>query len=178
MERQAQFIGPFRKRPGVQKPDRFCMIFSSTPNSHFKTKTNAPFLCCLLSFKQYLQVRINKMINGIDYHPSPSELISRIHPFRVLSLYFLNFLTNFCRYNCDKSSNLWCSDFHSCLPPGEILPQVLIITPDGGKLLIPPRQRFLENLFLSLERGRKLCCYSCLQLIITFHFINIAFDYI
>ena len=106
---------------GVQKLDTFCMIFSSTPNSYFKTKTNASS-CCLLSFKQYLQVRINKMINSVDYHPSPSELISRIHPFRVLSLYFLNFLTNFCRYNCDKSSNLWCSDFHSCLPPGESLP--------------------------------------------------------
>ena len=87
MERQAQFIGPFRKRPGVQKPDRFYMIFSSTPNSYFKTKTNASS-CCLLSFKQYLQVRINKMINGIDYHPSPSELISRIHPFRVLSIFW------------------------------------------------------------------------------------------
>ena len=103
-------------------PETTGVPLSSTLNSHFKTKTNAPFLCCLLPFKQYLQVRINKMINSVDYHPSPSELISRIHPFTVLSLYFLNFLTNFCRYNCDKSSNLWCSDFHSCLPPGESLP--------------------------------------------------------
>ena len=30
------------------------------------------------------QVRINKMVNSLDYHPCPSRLASRIHPFIFL----------------------------------------------------------------------------------------------
>ena len=69
-------------------------------------KINAPIFCCPLFFEEYLnlQVRINKMGNEhtIDYHPSPSELTSRIHPLIFLwsskgfiSLeYLLNFFSN------------------------------------------------------------------------------------
>ena len=46
-------------------------------------KINAPIFCCPLFFKNYLnpQVRINKIVNKhtVDYHPSPSQLTSRIH---------------------------------------------------------------------------------------------------
>ena len=66
------------------------MKFSSTPNTsvrrclypHFKI--NAPIFCCPLISENYLdpQVRINKMVNKhtVDYHPSPLQLTSRIHP--------------------------------------------------------------------------------------------------
>ena len=47
-------------------------------------KINPPILCCSLFSENYLnpQVRINKMVNKhtVNYHPSPSQLISRIHP--------------------------------------------------------------------------------------------------
>ena len=46
-------------------------------------KINPPIFCSSLFSENYfnLQARINKMINmhTVDYHPSPSELISRIH---------------------------------------------------------------------------------------------------
>ena len=47
-------------------------------------KMNPPISCCPLFSENYLntQVRINKMINKhtVNYHPSPSQWISRIHP--------------------------------------------------------------------------------------------------
>ena len=47
-------------------------------------KINSPIFCCPLFSENYLnpQVRINKMVNKhtVDYHLSPSQLISRIHP--------------------------------------------------------------------------------------------------
>ena len=51
-------------------------------NIHY-FKINPPIFCCPLFSKNYLnpQARINKMVNKhtVDYHPSPSQLISRIH---------------------------------------------------------------------------------------------------
>ena len=50
--------------------------------SIFQNQT--PIFCCPLFSENYLnsQVRINKLINKhtVDYHPSPSQLISRIQP--------------------------------------------------------------------------------------------------
>ena len=47
-------------------------------------KINAPICCCPFFSENYLnpQARISKMVNKhtVDYHPSPSELISRITP--------------------------------------------------------------------------------------------------
>ena len=47
-------------------------------------KINAPIFCCPLFSENYLnpQVKINKMVHKhtVDYQPSPSKLISRIHP--------------------------------------------------------------------------------------------------
>ena len=74
-----------------KKADRLCMKFSSTSNTsvqsclYLLTQNQCPhFLLSPLLFKEYLnpQVRINKMANKhtADYHPSPSQLTSRIHP--------------------------------------------------------------------------------------------------
>ena len=47
------------------------------------SKINPPIFCCPLFSENYFnpQVRINKMVNKhtVDYHPSPSQLISKIH---------------------------------------------------------------------------------------------------
>ena len=46
-------------------------------------KINPSIFCCPLFSENYFkpQVRINQMVNKhtVDYHPSPSQLISRIH---------------------------------------------------------------------------------------------------
>ena len=46
-------------------------------------KINPPIFCCPLFSENYLnpQVKISKMVNKhtVNYHPSPSQLISRIH---------------------------------------------------------------------------------------------------
>ena len=51
-------------------------------------KINAPIFCCPLFLEEYLnpQVRINKMVNEhtADYHSNPSELTSRIHPWKYI----------------------------------------------------------------------------------------------
>ena len=77
-----------------KKEDRLCMIFFFNLNSSVQRclyplfRSQCPhFMLSLLFWKlsseNYLnsQVRINKMVNKhtVDYHPSPSQLISRIH---------------------------------------------------------------------------------------------------
>ena len=69
-------------------------------------KINLPIFFCSLFSENYLnpQVRINKMVNKhtVDYHPSPSQLISKIHPLIFLWTpkgfisreYFLKFFLN------------------------------------------------------------------------------------
>ena len=123
------------------------------------------------------QVRINKMVNKhtVDYHPSPSELTSRIHP--VIFLWtlkgfifrpecFLNFFSN--RYFAPWQQqsfkfivlrlmenafvNQKVEFVHFCLfPQGKTLPQLLITTPGRRKLPISLKQRFLY--FSSAESG-------------------------
>ena len=78
------FLSPKNKRA-----DLLCMKFSLTFNTVcrgayiFYFKINAPIFCCFIFFEECLnsQVRINKMVNKytVDYHPSPSELTSRMH---------------------------------------------------------------------------------------------------
>ena len=57
-------------------------IFSST-FSPLLCQNQPPIFCCPLFFENYLnpQAMINKMVNKhtVNYHPSPSQLISRIH---------------------------------------------------------------------------------------------------
>ena len=57
-------------------------IFSST-FSPLLYQNQPPIFCCPLFFENYLnpQAMINKMVNKhtVNYHPSPSQLVSRIH---------------------------------------------------------------------------------------------------
>ena len=69
-------------------------------------KINPPIFCGPLFSESYLnpQVKTNQMVNkhNVDYHPSPLQLISRIHPLRFLWTpqgfispeFFLIFFTN------------------------------------------------------------------------------------
>ena len=121
-------------------------------------KISAPIFCYPLFSENYLntQVRINKMVNKftVNYHPSPSQLISGIHPLIFLWTSkgfispesFLNFFlklhippwlqksfkfTNnydYCKYICE-SKNWICPV--SLMPPSKNLPQVFIIIPQA-----------------------------------------------
>ena len=80
-------------------------IFSST-FSALLSQNHSPIFCCPLFSENYLklQARINKMVNKhtVDYHPSPSQLISKIHTLIFLCTRkgfispesFLNFFLN------------------------------------------------------------------------------------
>ena len=80
----------FCKQKSNKKADRLCMQFSSTSNTSVQRclyslfQNQSPIFCCPFFSENYLntQVRINKMVNKytVDYHPSPSQIISRIHP--------------------------------------------------------------------------------------------------
>ena len=127
-----------------------------------------------------LQVRFNKMVNKhtVSYHPSPSELTSRIHSlifqwtpkgFIFSPECFLNFLKPvFCTMvaenfqihvvkiteKCMCESKSWICVSQKVEYLSKNLPLVLIITPclSGRKLTISTKQRFLY--FSSRERGR------------------------
>ena len=129
-------------------------------------KINAPIFCCSLFFEECLnaQVRINKIANKhtVDYHPSPSELTSRICLLMFLWTpkgfispeYFLNFFSNlfippwlwksfkFMVLRLLEStfvSQKIASSLFLFMPPSKILPQFFIITiPGRRKLSIPP----------------------------------------
>ena len=83
-------------------------------------KISAPIFCCSNFFEEChnLQVKINKMVSEhtVDYHPIPSELISRIHLLIYLgtpkgliypSQMFLEFFSQPCIFShgCRKVSN-------------------------------------------------------------------------
>ena len=78
------FFGQFKeynsgRKHGNQTNDP---IFSST-FSALLSQNQSPIFYCPLFSEKYLnhQARINKIVNkhNVDYHPSPSQLISRIH---------------------------------------------------------------------------------------------------
>ena len=122
-------------------------------------KINAPIFCCPLFSENYLntQVRINKRLNkhNVDYHPSLSQLRSRIHPvifvwplkgFTFLES-FLNFFLNLStmvsnqiygvqitgKYIC-QSKNWIC--LFLFVPPSKTLPRFLSLTSRKMKLSI------------------------------------------
>ena len=106
-----------------------------------------PTFSAALSFEECLnpQVRINKIVNKhtVDYHPSPSELTSRIHFLTFLWTpkgcispeYFLKFF-----------SKLYDPPF-LLMPSSKNLSQVLIMTPRQNEITHFPRIAFFENLF-------------------------------
>ena len=54
-----------------KKEDKHWMKFSENPNTSMQRCRG-----CLNP-----QIRINKIVNSVDYHPCPSRLASSIHPF-------------------------------------------------------------------------------------------------
>ena len=143
-------------------------------------KINPPIFCCPLFSKNYLnpQARINKMVNKhtVDYHPSPSQLISRIHTLIFLWTpkgfispeSFLNFFLNLyippwlwksfkvivlrlLQYICE-SKNWICSFL--IMPPSKTLSQVFIIIlqPDGNCPFLP-NSVFWRYFFLRRKGG-------------------------
>ena len=113
------------------------------------------------------QVRISKMVNEntVDYHPNPSELTSRIHPFIFLWIFLEFFLRPVFRAmvaekfqihdvkitgKCICESKSWTCSF-LIMSLSKNRPQVLIITTSGRrKVTISLKQRFLY--FSSAER--------------------------
>ena len=78
------FFGQFKDRNSERKHESQTNdpIFSST-FSALLFQNQSPIFCCPLFSENYLnrKARINKMVNKhtVNYHPSPSQLISRIH---------------------------------------------------------------------------------------------------
>ena len=137
--------------------------------------TISPILYCPLFSENDLnpQVRINKMVNKhtVDYHPSSSQLTSRIYPLRFLctprgfifSESFLNFFLNlyippwlqksfkfivltYCKYICE-SKNWICSFLLMLL--SKTLPQVfIIILQEDGNCPFLPNRVFWRYFFL------------------------------
>ena len=72
-----------------KKADRLCVTFTLTSSTSVQRclyppfQNQSPIFCFPLFSENYLyhQGRINKMVkkHTVNYHPSPSQLISRIH---------------------------------------------------------------------------------------------------
>lgn len=78
-----QVIRAFHQK-NSKKADKLSMKFSTTLIQVCQCasipyfKLNTPFFCWPISYKEYLssQFKINKMVNIVDYHPSPLGLNS------------------------------------------------------------------------------------------------------
>ena len=139
---------------------------------------------CLLFSENYLNrhVRINKMVNKhtADYHPSPAQLISRIHHLIFLWIpkgfispesllnFFLNlyiplwlwkFLVLILQGNTFVSQKIESVYFYSC-PQVDFSTMFLSLSSRQrlfsaqAALLIPPKQCFLK-VFFSEQKGRR-----------------------
>ena len=140
-------------------------------------KINPPIFCCPLFSANYLkpQVRINKMVSkhSVDYHPSPSQLISRIFLWTpkefVSPESFLNFFLNLyippwlqksfkfivlrLLANTFVSQKIESVHFYSC-PQAKLCFRFLSLPVGRRKLPIPPEQRFLKIVFPQQKGGR------------------------
>ena len=130
-----------------------------------------PIFNCSLFSKNFstLQVRVNKMANEhtVHYHPSSSEITSRIHPLIFLWTpkgftspeYLLNFFSNMyiprwfqelfksmvlkLLENTFVRQKIESVHFYSC-PQTKLLPRFLSSPPGRRKLPISPEQHFLK----------------------------------
>ena len=141
--------------------------------------TISPILYCPLFSENDLnpQVRINKMVNKhtVDYHPSSSQLTSKIYPLRFLctpkgfifSESFLNFFLNLyippwlwksfkvivlrlLQYICE-SKNWICSFL--IMTPSKTLPRFLSLSSRQTEIAHSSRTTFFEDIFSWGERG-------------------------
>ena len=143
-------------------------------------QNQCPIFCCPLFSENYLnpQVRIKKMVNEhtVDYHPSPSQLISRIHPLIFLwtpkghiSLEsFLNFFLNLYIPLWLRKSfkfivlrllqiHLWVKKLNlfdfTHAPKQNSPPGFYHYSPGRRELPIPSRTAFSKDIFSWAERG-------------------------
>ena len=121
-------------------------------------------LCFNLFFEKFLnpQVRINKRVECVDYHPTPSGLVTlnlKDPPSHIYSQYLFQLFVKPVYYitvgekfknmvfrlleNAFVSQKIESKHFYSC----KIVPQVQSSPPGSGKLLVFPRQHSFENLF-------------------------------
>ena len=140
-------------------------IFSST-FSALLSQNHSPIFCCPLFSENYLklQARINKMVNKhtVDYHPSPSQLISKIHTLIILwtpkgfispesfLIFSLNLYISTMVAEKFQIYSVICS--FSLMPPSKTLSQVFIIilqrimelkkSPKLTKILVTSFDRF------------------------------------
>ena len=167
-----------------KKADKLCMKFSSTSNASFKM--NATIFCCSFFFEEWLNslVRINKTVNEhtINYHPSPSELTSRIHPLifpwtpkgYISPAYFLNcFSKNYIyptmfaekfqihgvkitgKYICESKNSI-CSFLILHPPPKKKTSPRFLSLPlkAEGNYPFSPNNVFLKSIFPQQKGGR------------------------
>ena len=77
-------------------------------------KTETPIFYCLLFLEEYINPQVNKIVNKntVDYHHSPSELTSTMHPliflWTPLGFIALEYISIFCQtsifhHECEKS---------------------------------------------------------------------------
>ena len=132
------------------------MKFSSSPNISVLRCLNplfqsSLFRCLSLSRISHPKIRINKIVNSVDYHPSPSRLVSRTYSnfflytpqgFIPLHETCLIFFSNLYIPPCGKNLGISCVNipreciesrsFDSCSHfPVKTRPEVLIITPQA-----------------------------------------------
>ena len=116
-------------------------------------------------FWAYFQVKINKMVGSLDYHPCPSRLASTINPLyfyklpRVLSLFrmLVEFSLKFLYSTMWEIFQIYgahiprkCIDsryFYSCFTPLKTRSQVLTIVLRQKKITHSHRKYSFENLF-------------------------------
>ena len=157
------------------------MKFFSTSNTSVQRclypyfKISNPIFCCPLFSENYHnpQVRINKMVNKhtVDYHPSHSQLIWRIHA--VIFLWtpkwfvspesFLDFFLSlhiplwlresFKFIVLRLLANTFVSTPIFFIPPSKTLPQVFIITPRQKEITHYSWTAFSEDLFFPSRKG-------------------------
>ena len=147
-------------------------------------KINVPIFCCYLSLEEYFkpQVKITQMVNEhtVDYHPSPSELTSRIYPLIFLWTpegfipleYFLNFFSNLyippwlgksfkfmvlrLMENTFVTQNIESVHFYLWpLTKFSLRFPLLHPPPPARRKLLPPQTKFSENLFFRQQKVGK-----------------------
>ena len=130
-----------------------CMKFSWNPNTSFQRFLDPLSQCILFRWASYSgisqqPIRINKLVNIVEYHPTPSRLVSRTHPLffyallgaLCLSIIPVEFFSDLYSPPCGKNFEIFCvhiprkcmesRPFYSCsLFPVKSRPRVLIITP-------------------------------------------------
>ena len=187
---KAIFLSPKNNK----KADKLCMKFSSTSNASFKM--NATIFCCSFFFEEWLYplVRINKTVNEhtVNYHPSPSELTSTIHPLifpwtpkgYISPAYFLNcFSRNYIyptmfaekfqihgvkiteKYICESKNSI-CSFLilHPPRPKKKKSPPGFYHYHSRQKEIIHfPQTTFFENLFFPSRKGGGLWSWKINQ---------------